>query len=256
MGFFQRIGTGIKKAAASISGFFGRKPKEPTPPPAPETVPDIKPAPAPPEYQTKEIEALRRAMDILIAAETHPDDATYNQARNAALLYINKSQKLADKGKTQTGNRRTIAEKYIENQLSSPEGIKQRKADKLRVFNSNFKFNLNEEQADIVGDIMETPSFQKLLETYKEMYDVIIGMVGDEIEKNIDPVRVENAINLWYENGLTPDFSDFSKVVALSDSDYRKMQETIQEYNEENLHDDDIEKAAAVYGIIGEWVQW
>ena len=255
MGFFQRIGSGIRKAAAAVSGFFGRKPQAPPEPPKPAEAPQIT-APPVPEYQSKEIEALRRAMDILIAAETHPDDATYTQARNAALLYINKSQKLVNKGKTQTGNRRTIAEKYIANQLSTPEGIRQRKADKLRVFNSNFKFNLNEEQADIVGDIMETPSFQKLLETYKEMYDVIIGMVGDEIEKNIDPVRVESVINLWYENGLTPDYSDFSKVVALSDKDFQKMQEAIQEYQKENVHDDDIEKAAAVYSIMGEWIKW
>ena len=255
MGFFQKIGSGIKKAAAKVGEFFGRKPAAPPEPPKPAEAPPIA-APSAPEYKSKEIEAMQRAMRLLMDAEEHPDDATWNAARHAALLYINKSQKLLEKGKTQTGNRRTIAEQYIENQLSTAEGVRQRKADKLRVFNANFKFNLSEEQADVVGDLMDTPSFQKLLETYKEMYDVVIGMVGDEIEKNVDPVRVESAINLWYDNGLTPDFDDFAKVVALSDKDYTAMQESIAEYNRENVHADDIEKAASVYGIIGEWVKW
>ena len=65
MGFFQRIGAGIKKAAAAVGGFFVRKP--PLPPEPPEA-PKLPEPPKIPEYKSKEIDALRRAMDLIIAA--------------------------------------------------------------------------------------------------------------------------------------------------------------------------------------------
>ena len=270
MALFDRIGNRIRKIFTpreerqilqpkeepkptwlqKIQNFF--KPKE-----EPQIAePVAAPEPPMPSYISAEMGALRQATDILIQSEMHPDDATWRAARNAALLYINKSQKLADKGATQTGNRRGVAERYMENELSTPAGVEQRKADKLRVFNSNFGFDLSMEQADTVGKLMESASFQKLMETYKERYDILIGMIGDQIEQGIDPIRVESAINFWQTYNLEPDFADFAKVTELSTEDYNAMLEEAALYREESSHGDEIEDTAAIYGIMGGFITW
>ena len=247
MGFFQRFKTGIKKAAAAIGEIFR---------PRPEQVVIQQPQPQIPAYVSAESDALRKATEMLIQSEQHPDDATWNAARNKALLYINKSQKLAEKGPRQTGNRRGIAERYMEDQLATAAGVEQRKADKLQIFNSNFGFDLSQDQAQTVGKLMESPSFQKLMETYKERYDILIGMLGDQIEQGIDPVRVESAINFWQENNLEPDFADFAKVTELPAEDYNALLSDVAFYNEENIHADEIERTAAIYGIMGDYITW
>lgn len=251
MGFFSRIGAGIKKAAAAVGNIF--RPKAPTPPPAP-------PAPAAspeiPAYISAEMDALRKATEILIQSEEHRADATWEEARNKALLYINKSQRLADKGKTQSGNRRTIAERYAGDLLSTPGGVEERKRSRLEVFNSNFGFDLSQEQAQTVGELMKSESFQKLMETYKERYDILIGMVGEQIEDGIDPVRIEMALNFWQENNLEPDFSDFAKVTEMPADAFLAMTMEVSEYREEVVHFDPIEDTAAVYAIMGAYITW
>ena len=243
MNIFQRIGQGIKKA---VSYIFGMRPKE-TPQPPPQT------------QQPKtgdEASALRRAVEMLIEAEKHAGDPTYEQARENALVYINKSQRLAGVGATQSGNRRYIAERYINDELSSAEGVEARKERMLDTFNANFGFDLSREQADTVGELMKSSSFKKLMETYKEKYDILIEMVGDNVELGVDPVRLEKQLTIWQENYINPEYDDFQKVTALSDEDFDKMYTQINEYNEENVHADEFERQKAVEGIMGGFIKW
>lgn len=242
MGFFQRIGQAIKSGVQRIfSGIPKREPKEEKLPQYPEG---------------DEAAALRRAVEMLIESSQHAGDATYEQARREALVYINKTQQLADKGPTQSGNRRYIADRYLRSELSTSRGITQRKNRKLQTFNANFGFSLSETQADTVSSLMESPSFKKLMETYKERYDIIIGMVGDQIEQGIDPVRVEQALDLWQTVGIEPDFDVFAKVSELSTDDFRELREELLIYNEENINDDEFERQEAIDGILGGYITW
>ena len=218
-----------------------------------------KPAPqpeAPQLRQQTEAEALRAAVEMLIQSEQHPGDATYEQARNAALVYINKSQKLAEKGDTQKGNRRIIAEKYLKKDISSPEGVEQRKRQKLDIFNANFGFDLTQDQADTVGQLMESDSFKKLMETYKERYDILIGMVGDQVELGVDPIRIEQMLDMWQQADIEPDFSEFANVAALSAEEFTSLREEIMLYNEENLTAEGYERQEDIQGIMGRYISW
>lgn len=245
MGLLKTIGLGI---IGGIKKIFKPKPPEAAPA-APDPI-------ALPVHVSKEIEALQRAMNILIEAETHPDDATYQQARQEALVYINKSQKLANTGKTQSGNRKYIADRYLKHELSTPKGIADRKARKLAVFNSNFGFALNEKQADVVGEIMKSSSFKKLMELYRSMYDIIIGMVGDQIEAGIDPARVESTLDMWVQMGIEPNFDAFADVTNLSGEDFMALQEEVTTYNEEAVYADEFERKEAFEGILGNYIEW
>ena len=243
MNIFQRIGQGIKKAVSSI---FGRAPK-------------ATPRPRQPAQQPKtgdETSALRRAVEMLIEADKHAGDPTYEQARESALVYINKSQRLAGVGATQSGNRRYIADRYLKNELSTAEGVEARKERMLDTFNANFGFDLSREQADTVGELMKSSSFKKLMETYKEKYDILIEMVGDNVELGVDPVRLEKQLTIWQENNINPEYEDFQKVSALSDDDFNNMYAQINEYNAENVYADDYERQQAVEGIMGGFIKW
>lgn len=255
MGFFSKIGKAI---VTGVQRIFGRPPKEQPPQELTPVIPEIEIKPEKPHRRASgsEAEALRRAVDMLIEANQHPGDATYEQARQEALVYINKSQKLADIGKTQSGNRAFIAGKYMEKELSTPAGVERRKARKLEIFNSNFGFHLSEDQADTVGKLMETPSFKKLMETYKERYDIIIGMVGDQIEAGIDPVRVERALDLWQSAGIEPDFAAFADVTELSAEEFNALSEELALYNEESVTADEWERQDDINGILGGYITW
>ena len=252
MGFFSKIGAKIKEGIQKI---FKPKAKAPAPSPAPAEPISI-------EKQKKkrasgeESEALRRAVEMVIEANRHPGDATWEQARQAALVYIDKSQKLADKGPTQSGNRAFIAGKYLEKEISSPEGVEARKQRKLDIFNTNFGFHLSEEEADTVGALMESDSFKKLMETYKERYDILIGMVGDQVENGIDPVRIQRALDLWQRVGIEPDFSVFADVTVLDADSYNQLEEDLYNYNEETINADDFERQQSIEGILGWYLPW
>lgn len=243
MGFFQRIGQAIKSGVQRVfSGMVKREPKE-------EKLP-IKPE------RDAEVEALRRAVEMLIEANQHAGDAAYEQARQEALVYINKSQQLAGKGPTQSGNRRMIAERYMKKELSTPAGVVARKNRQLEIFNANFGFSLSRTQAKTVGSLMASDSFKKLMELYKEKYDIIIGMVGDQVEQGIDPVRIEQALDLWQQVGIEPDFSDFSKVTELSVEEFTQLREDLLIYNEESVIYDDFKRAEDISGILGRYITW
>lgn len=237
-----------KRRKWSITEIFRKKP------PAPAPVPEPAPLPEPP--RDYEAEALRRATEMLIEASKHPGDATWEQARNAALVYINKAQKLVGIGKTQSGNRITIAKNFLDAELSTARGVQARKDRKLDIFNSNFGFELTSDQADTVGELMQSTSFKKLMETYREKYDILIGMTGDAVEQGIDPIRIEQALDLWQTAGLEPEFSIFAKVVELPTEDFLALQEDILFYNEETVLADEYERAGDIAGIMGRYVTW
>ena len=257
MGFFSRIGQAI---VSGVQRIFGRPPKveEPqqlTPIQEPEIIQIEKPKRKGAGSEI-EADALRRAVEMVIEANQHPGDATYDQAKQDALVYINKSQKLAEKGATQSGNRKYIAGRYLKSELSTPEGVADRKARKLAVFNANFGFDLSEEEADVVGQIMKSSSFKKLMEMYRAMYDIIIGMVGDQVEAGIDPVRIEQSLDLWVQMGIEPEFNDFAALTELPTQVFVKLQNEILQYNEETLHADEFEQMQAKGSILNKWLNW
>lgn len=204
----------------------------------------------------READALRAAIDMIIKASEHTGDPTYEKAREDALVYINKSQNLTNKGATQTGNRRYIADRYLKNELSTPEGVEQRKERMLETFNANFGFDLTRDQADTVGQLMKSDSFKKLMEQYREKYDIIIGMVGDNIELGADPVRIEQQLDLWQQVGIEPDFSVFQNVTALDTEDFQALREEMLIYNEESIHADDYQRLEDLNAILGRYVTW
>lgn len=204
----------------------------------------------------READALRAAIDMIIKASEHTGDPTYEKAREEALVYINKSQKLTSTGATQTGNRRYIADLYLKKELSSPEGVERRKERMLETFNANFGFDLTRDQADTVGQLMKSDSFKKLMEQYREKYDIIIGMVGDNIELGADPVRIEQQLDLWQQVGIEPDFSVFQNVTALDTEDFQSLREDLLIYNEESIYADDYQRHEDIDAILGRYVTW
>jgi hypothetical protein len=203
-----------------------------------------------------EAQALKAAIDMIIEASQHTGDPTYDKAREEALVYINKSQNLTNKGATQTGNRRYIADRYLKSELSTAEGVEQRKERMLETFNANFGFDLTRDQADTVGQLMKSDSFKKLMEQYREKYDVIIGMVGDNIELGADPVRIEQQLDLWQQVGIEPDFSAFQNVTALDNEDFQALREEMLIYNEETVYADDYQRQEDINAILGRYVTW
>lgn len=238
MNIFQRALNSLKRAAEKFTAAIVPKPTKPSAPYMPEA------------------EALRRATEILITAEEHAGDAIYERARQEALTYINKSQRLAGLGKQQRGNRIRIAERYLKSELSSAAGIDDRKQRKLEIFNSNFGLDLSESQAQTVGKLMESTSFKKLMETFKERYDILIGMVGQQVEEGVDPERISAALDLWQGAGLDPDFTDFAKVTDLSNDDFLSLQEDLTLLNEESYMIDEFKKQEAAEGILGRYISW
>ena len=204
----------------------------------------------------READALRAAIDMIIKASEHTGDPTYDKAREEALVYINKSQNLTNKGATQSGNRRYIADRYLKSELSTTEGVEQRKDRMLETFNANFGFDLSRDQADTVGQLMKSDSFKKLMEQYREKYDIIIGMVGDNIELGADPVRIEQELDLWQLVGMEPDFSIFQNVTALDTEEFQALREDLLIYNEESIYADDYQRQEDINAIIGRYVTW
>lgn len=204
----------------------------------------------------READALKAAIDMIIKASEHTGDPTYDKAREEALVYINKSQNLTNKGATQTGNRRYIADRYLKSELSTAAGVEQRKERMLETFNANFGFDLSREQADTVGQLMKSDSFKKLMEQYREKYDIIIGMVGDNIELGADPVRIEQQLDLWQQVGMEPDFAAFQNVTALDNEDFQALREDLLIYNEESIYADDYQRQEDVGAILGRYITW
>ena len=126
----------------------------------------------------------------------------------------------------------------------------------LETFNANFGFDLTREQADTVGQLMKSDSFKKLMEQYREKYDIIIGMVGDNIELGADPVRIEQQLDLWQQVGMEPDFSAFQNVTALDSEAFQALREELLIYNEESIYADDYQRQEDVNAIMGRYITW
>lgn len=256
MALFDRIGNWFRKKTTPkeepkqrwltrLQNFFAPKEEKQI------LEPKVEPLP-----KGSEADALRAAVDMIIKASEHTGDPTYDKAREEALVYINKSQNLTNKGATQSGNRRYIADRYLKSELSTPAGVEQRKERMLDTFNANFGFDLTREQADTVGQLMKSDSFKKLMEQYREKYDIIIGMVGDNIELGADPVRIEQQLDLWQQVGMEPDFSVFQNVTALDMEDFQTLREDLLIYNEESIYADDYQRREDIDAILGRYVTW
>lgn len=253
MNIFQRALNSLKRASERVLRIQQPKPAE-----LPEYIPDISAGQKLTEtMKASEKEALQKAMNILLEAEEHPDDASWNVAREKALIYINKSQRLVGGGQLQRKNRRRAADTYIENAYSTPEGVAAIKKKKLDTFNSNFGFDLSAEEADTIGKIMQDPSFKKLMEQFSAMYDVIIGMVGDEVSKNVDPDRIRGALDMWSYAGIEPDFENFANVTALNNEQFRQLDAEIRNLTDEQVTPmEPQEWQEAVEGVLGKYITW
>lgn len=252
MGILGRIGIGIKKAIGAVGRIFRPEAPAAASPEMPKVVqPTITQIP-----DSQEAEALRTAINMIIEAQQHAGDPTYDKAREEALVYINKANKLTNTGKSQSGNRKYIAKKYLEKEISTPEGVERRKERMLETFNSNFGFDLTRDQAETVGQLMKSDSFKKLMETYREKYDIIIGMVGDNIELGADPVRIEQQLDMWQMAGIEPDFSLFQNVTALSNEDFFSLREELMTYAENATYYGEAPDDTQIKNIIGGYVVW
>lgn len=173
-----------------------------------------------------EAEATKRALEVIQHAMENPDDATARQAKQKAIEYLNRNKELEGKGRLQDANRETIAQRWIESDLSSVEGQERRKARQLEQFNRNFGLNLSEATWDTMDKIMETPAFQKQKELLGFQYETLFEAVGDAVEKNIDPVRIEQLLEL-YTNVGADDYELFADLTELSDIAFTNFTEDV-----------------------------
>ena len=168
-----------------------------------------------------EQEATNRALDMIRYAMENPDDNTAQLAKNKAIEYLNRNKELQGKGDLQDWNRQQIAERWIQSDLSSVEGQAARKEKQLDQFNKNMGTTLNQDTWKTTESIINTPAFQKQLELLGGQYKLLYETVGDAVEKNVDPVRIEKTLDLYTAVGAD-DYELFSEIMSM-DADYFKM---------------------------------
>ena len=158
--------------------------------------------------------ATQRALHMIQYGMENPDDATAQLGKNKAIEYLNRNKELQGKGDLQDYNRQTIAQRWIESDLSSVEGQEERKAAQLNQFNENFGTNLSAEEFDTMARIMATPAFQKQKELLGKQYRVLYEAVADAINDSIDPTRIEKSLSLYTYLGAD-DYELFSDIVKM-----------------------------------------
>lgn len=235
---FENARAAAGKAAAAVKNLFRRKP---------ETAPQEPPKSPQQIRQEKRInaetEAQRRALWAIQNAINKPDDRTAQNARRQAIEYLSRAEHLKGKGTLQDWNRQKIAERFIESDYSTATGQEEIKRKKLETFNQNFGFDLTRGEAKKVSEIMETSSYKKLLEKNKEMYDVIIQGIGDAIDNRVDPLRIEGFLSILEKVDMVLQFDDFSKVLQLSDNEYKRFnKEATKIANRKVLFDQDYQQ--------------
>lgn len=201
-----------------------------------------------------EAEATKRALEVIQYAMENPDDATARQGKQKAIEYLNRNKELEGKGRLQDANRETIAERWIASDLSSIEGQERRKARQLEQFNRNFGLNLTEDTWDTMDRIMETPAFQKQKELLGFQYELLFEAVGDAIEKNVDPVRIEQLLDL-YTNIGADDYELFSEIVNLSTEDFTSLYEAATIKIGETSNMETYEANEALWGIVNNYLE-
>lgn len=224
---FKNLGVKIiesfRVATQKIKQVRAKRPKSGPAPQIP-TIPTPKPQTQKEKTETAEQKATKQALWAIQYAMEHPEDKTAQQGRRKAIEYLSRAENLKKKGKLQRMNRESIAKTWMESDLASEKGQEARKEKKLRVFNENFNMDLNREQAELVGDLMESDSYQQLVETYAGIYADMIEAIGDAVTNNIDPIKIERTLNLFKDNDLRPEFSHFKNVLDLPEDDFLQLE--------------------------------
>lgn len=218
-----------------IKRFFtpAKKPKT-------ETTPAPPPASHPTQKQRAQMranaeqEAMRKATNILLESLNHPDDAGWQEARRRAKEYIDKSTNLAGKGPLQDKNRQRIAERYVEDILSTPEGVDERKEARRAQFNANMGSNFSGDQWDTVEKILNSKSFKKLHELFSSYKpSEIITMITDPLSSGATVANVERSVDLFSREQIPPEMDLFNMAVNLNDTQFERAAEDIAFWNRE-----------------------
>lgn len=250
---FKRIGSALSSAAAAIGSaaskvfsIFKQKAPEPSVPKSRKQL-----------REDAESRATRQALWAIENAVKNPTDKTAQEGRKKAVEYLSRAEQLKKHGKLQDWNRQQMAERWLRSDLSSAEGQQGRKDKKLEIFNSNFNLDMNEEQAEMLADLMDTDSYKQLAETYQGIYGDIVQAMGEAIENGTDPERVERTLNLFLSSGVQPEFDTFSKVIDLSTEDFFSLEQDLTFYAEEQGPlPDEFEAEQDKLSIIGRYVDW
>lgn len=222
-----------------------------------------KPAPAPkPAHTTQEqraqmranaeAEAMRRATNILMESLQHPDDVGWNEARRRAKEYIDRSTKLVGKGALQDKNRQRAAERYINDQLSTAEGVDERKQMRRDTFNKNMGTNFSGDQWYTVESILDSKSFKKIQELYVNVPpSEIIALVMKPLSEGATVDNVVRSVDIFSRENIPPEFDIFDKVVNMNDDQFLKFSEEVNVFNSETdfARWDDHDIAEAFYSM-------
>lgn len=249
MGILKRITAALGRATSRIKKVFQRRP---APMPQPQTKGQARQA----AREKAEDRATKQALWAIQNAAEHPEDRTAQAGRKKAVEYLSRAERLKGKGKLQDANRQRMAERWLESDLSNASGQQDRKARRLQTFNENFNMDLNEDQAKIVTDLMESDSYNKLIETYRGIYRELISAIGEAVANNIDPLNIEKALTLFQENELQPDFDTFSKVLDLSDEDFNVLAAEMDFYTAESIQRDERQAQDDKDAILGRYINW
>ena len=101
---------------------------------------------------------------------------------------------------------------------------------------------------------MDTPSFKKLLEQNRGMYELIFGTVGDQVEAGVDPKRIEQTLEVFSRFGMDS-FETFKDITDLPTESYRDLMEDIN-LLEESAFFDEYDRKEAFEGVLGRYIEW
>lgn len=228
MNIFQRIGKGIRQAALRIQNIFiptiVPEEEEATPVRRPARSSAIRKK----AMQEKEREAFQRALWMIQYAMENPENATAQRAKDKAITYMNKSKELTGKGNLQDWNRQVIAQKLINDKMSTKEGQEAIFKESLYQMNRNLNIKLTPDTYNTLKNITNTDSFKKMMELGKTYYKEIYGAVADQVDTGTDPARIEQTLDLFTRVGMD-DFETFGDIVNMDPENYSLFYENVYE---------------------------
>lgn len=219
MNIFKRLGSGIMKAAEKVKSAFQRKPKE--------------------KKTDKTAEARKRAIEVLRYTAHNPSDKTAIEAADMAATFLERT--------AGTENYEAQADRFLSSKLSSVEGIEDAKANRLEAFNNNFGLSLSQKEWQTMDKIVNSTSFQKMLDIKSQFYDVMYQMVGDAVEQKYNPEKIKDIVDLYSDFDLEPEFSTFRDILQLNNSDYRDLKEIMYDVPEYERDEVDFNKVVDQY---------
>lgn len=243
---FKRLRQAVASAAQRIRSFF--RPQKPPQQTAGQRRQQL--------MQDAEQKASQQALWAIQNAINNPQDKTAQEGRRKAVEYLNRAEQLKKRGKLQDWNRQQMAERWLQSDLASERGQQDRKEKKLEVFNQNFNIDLNEEQADMLADLMQSDTYQQLAETYEGIYGDIIQAMGEAIDVGTDPLKLERSMNLFINYQLQPDFNSFRQVLYLSEEEFNSLEMELLQSEDSIFVKDDIEKLEQREAILGRYIFW